>query len=201
MMPRAPTPAERRTIIVSLALALLVLVAVRVLPAWRAHAEELRSSAVEVRAELAAAEASIAALPWLRDSLVVRRERYLALAPRLLTGESPGAAAASLASLVSGAAQGARMRVGSSRVRTDTAAAAGFARVRVEVELTGDIHGLTALLRMLERGPQLLRVDRLSVTQPEPAGPADSPESLRVELAVEGVAITRRTSADQEGSR
>lgn len=200
MMPRPPTPRERRTILVSSVLALLVLVPVRLLPAWRAHAEERRSAALETMVEVAAAEAGIASLPWLRDSLVARRERYLALAPRLLTGESPGAAAASLTSLVSGAAQGARLRVGAARVRTDTASAGGFVRVRVEIELTGDIHGLAALLRMLERGPQLLRVDRLAVSQPEPAAPADRPESLRVELAVEAIAITRRATPEQEGS-
>jgi hypothetical protein len=190
-MPSLPTLRERRTILVASTLALLVLAPTKLIPAWRAHRGERHAATLELTAELVRAEASVSALPWLRDSLVARRERYLALAPRLLSGESPSAAGASLASLVSGNAQAARLRLGSIRMRSDSVALDRFAGVSVETELTGDIHGVSTLLHSLESGAALLRVRRLVITQPEPAAPSDRPEALRVELVVEGIAITR----------
>jgi hypothetical protein len=59
-----------------------------------------------------------------------------------------------------------------------------FAPVSVRIDATADVRGLTNLLTRLERGPTLLVVRALSITQPEPNAEM---EALAVELTVEGL--------------
>lgn len=126
------------------------------------------------------------------DSLRARNARYLALAPALLDGDTPAAAAATLAGLVSGAASGAQVRMGAIQLRIDTTARGAFVRVGVRADATGDVEGITGMLATLERGPEVLVFRELAITQPEPGAGDDRPEALRVELVVEGLAVRRR---------
>lgn len=190
-----PSAGERRTILVSCSLALVVLTTVRILPLWRAHVAQQRTMAEELSLELQRAEVTGAALPWLRDSLVARHDRYLALAPHLLSGDSPAGVGAALAGWLSGAATGANLVVGDTRLAIDTVTAGGFTRVRIETSLTGDIHGLAMVLLAVERAPLLLRVSRLAVMQPDPGAPPERSEALRTDLVVEGIGVWRRREA------
>jgi hypothetical protein len=137
------------------------------------------------------AERSVASREALRDSMRVRAARFLALAPALLDGSSTAAASATLASLISGAAATADAKLGAVHARVDTSRRAGstFARVSARADLTADVRGLSRFLLALERGPTLLAIRELSVTQPEPGAGADRPEMLRVELVVDGLAL------------
>jgi hypothetical protein len=164
----------------------------RGIPALLQWTRDSRGAAAQLVGEEARARASIARADETRDTLTSRNARYLALAPRLLEGESAAGAGAALASILSGAAAVSSVRVGSVQIRADTATHGVFTKVAVSVDLTGDIRGLTAMLATLERGPALLAVRELSITQPEPAAGDDRAETLRADLMVEGLMLTPR---------
>jgi hypothetical protein len=133
------------------------------------------------------------------DTMRVRAERFVALAPALLDGTSAATAGATLASILSGAAAASDAKLGSVQVRTDTAASdssggtpRAFTRVAVRASLTSDVRGLSRFLLALERGPTLLSIDELSITQTEPAADGMRPEILHVEIAVAGLALAGR---------
>lgn len=188
---------ERRVLVVGVAVIAGLIASSRGLPAWRAWQRDAIVSAAELAGEVARAEASVGALQATVDSLEARKERFVALAPLLVGVEPPAAAAGALAALVSGAAQSAGVRVSSIQVGRDSADGAVVRRISVRAELEGDIRGVAALLETLERGPTLLAVRELSITQPDPAAPADRPETLRVQLLVEGLSVDRDAAEAQ----
>lgn len=141
------------------------------------------------RESLSRATAAIALSQRVDDSARVRGARIVALAPVILSGDTPATASATLAGIVSGAAARANVRVGALQLHADTASRTTFVRVDVRGEVTGDIAGISAMLASLEGGPTLLAVRELSITQPETSAPADRPEALRVELTVQGLML------------
>jgi Type II secretion system (T2SS), protein M subtype b len=180
---------DRRVLLIGgAAIALLVLFA-RGLPAWRRWDAAARA---DVRRELgreADARAAVAGLRATLDTAEARRDRLGRLTPALLDGESPSAAAATLASILTGAAARAGVLLGAVDVRPDTASGGTFTRVAVHTGVTGDLAGVTELLRYLENVPELLAVREISITQPDAGGTPDRPEALQVELTVQGIAL------------
>jgi hypothetical protein len=127
----------------------------------------------------------------LRDTLRARRDRLALLDSGLVKGDTPSAAAATLASVISETAEEAGVKLGSVQVRPDSArAGTAVTLVAVRADAVGDIRGLTLLLAEIEAGVPLLRVRELSVSQPAPAAPDTQAEALRVELLIEGLART-----------
>ena len=195
------TRRDRRTALVGAGIVAGLVALAKGMPVWRAWDAEVRASAAELVAESARAERSVRALPVVRDSLIARNARYLALAELIVPGDGPTSAAGELATFVSGAATASDLTVGALQVRVDTTAlevegrtvgsplAPAFARVSVQGDLTGDVLGLTYFLSEIEDGPFLLSIRELAVSQPEPAAPADRPEMLRVQFVVEGIAL------------
>lgn len=156
------------------------------------------ASAREVVGEASRAEASVGAASALQDTMRVRAERFVALAPALLDGASVATAGATLASLVSGAAAAADAKLASVQVRADTAsqgpsgrASRTFARVSVRASLTADVRGLSKMLLAIERGPIMLAIEELAVSQPEPGADGTRPEMLQVDLVVAGLALAQ----------
>lgn len=147
--------------------------------------------------ELAGSEAAVGARRMIRDSLTARGRRYVALAPLLVGGGIKTSPDGVFAGFVSDAAAEANLRITSLQVQVDSASSPTFTRVSLRISATGDIHGVTRLLETLEQGPMLLAVRELVVSQPEPAAPSTRPEVLRVELRVEGLVLTRATTATQ----
>lgn len=188
---------DRRTLLGGAGAIVALVVLAKGLPAWRAWDTDTRAAAEEMIGEARRAERSVAALPTLRDTLVARNERYLALAELIVSGDGPASAAGELAAFVSGTATAANLAIGAMQVRADSATGDAFARASAQGDLTGDVAGLTSFLAAVERGPFLLAVRELSITQPEPAAPADRPEMLRVHFVIEGLAL-RRTSKTAE---
>ena len=167
-------------------------------PALHRWSEASAASAREVAEEASRAERSARGAVALKDTMRVRGERFIALAPILLDGSSPATAGATLGSIISGAAAAADARLGSIHVlpqatRPDSSGGAprAFARVSVRANMTADVRGLSRVLLALERGPTLLSVEELAVTQPEPAGDGSRPEMLHVEFVVAGLAHWR----------
>jgi hypothetical protein len=190
---------DRRTLIIGAASIGTLLLAARGLPAWRAWVAASRTAAVERSAEAARAEGLVRVLPALRDSLAARNLRFLTLAPELVSGGSVNAAGAALASLVSNAAADAGVKLGAVQLRSRDVPPGkpppSFVRIRVEGDVTGDIHGITHFLLALERGPVRLVVRDLTITQSDAVGAPDHAEVLHATVAVEGLALAARTGS------
>lgn len=163
----------------------------RGMPGWLAWRAATRERAAEAADELARSEAAVRAQHMIRDSVAAGGRRYAALAPLLVGGGIKTSPDGILAGFVSDAAGEANLRVTNLQVQLDSATSSTFTRVSVRTTATGDIRGLTRLLETLEQGPMLLAVRELVVSQPEPAAPNARPEALRMELRVEGLALTR----------
>lgn len=154
--------------------------------------QQTRESATELMQEVWRVQSSIEALPEMLDSLEARNARFVALAPRLVPGGTSAGVSGALAAWVSQAAINSGTRLGAVYVSADTALTGVFSRVTVRGDLVGDVTGLSGFLLTLERGPFLLAVRDLSVDQTAPGSPDDRPEVLRVQFAVQGLALLRR---------
>lgn len=187
------TTRDRRVLTLGASVIAVMIAALRGVPALQRWSAASVASAREVVAEADNAERSVRGGEALRDSMRVRGARFVALAPRLLDGSTTAAASATLASLIAGAAATADAKLGAVHVRLDTARGvrSTFARVSARADLTADVRGLSRFLFALERGPTLLAIRELAVTQPEPGASSDRPEQLRIELVVEGLALAR----------
>lgn len=194
------SPRDRRTLLGGVGAIAAIVALGRGLPAWRRWDAETRAGAAELVAEAARAEASVRDERPTRDSLAARNGRFLALAPRLLEGATPATAAANLSAVVSGVATLSNVRVESVELQSDSGGAGSFRRVAVRASLVGDVRGVMATLAALERGPTLLAIRELAITQTEQAGPEDRAEVLRAQLVVEGLALAPRAAGRGERS-
>jgi hypothetical protein len=180
---------DRRALIVGLGVLGFGLAAGRGFPAWRRWDRENRESLVELRTELAQAREETRLAPLFADSAAARTRRLVQRAPEILEGETPSAAAATLAALVSGAAAQAHADLGAVELHADSLGAPTFIPVSVKATATGDLPGLLRMVNALEEGPEALRIVEWSLTQADPGGAADRAESLRLELVVAGLAL------------
>jgi len=184
-------PNLRRMRAVGVSLGAFAAVGLGVPPLLRWESES-RSAAQELRSERTRAEQQIARATAIRDSATMRGRQLIALGPLLLEGDSPSSAAATLAGLVSGAAAKSNVRIGSLQLAVDSAGPSVFLRVSVRGDLTGDVRGLSAMLAALERGPALLSVQELSISQPDVSAPSDHVETLQSQFVVEGLMLDAR---------
>jgi len=182
---------DRRVLLIGGAVIALLVLFARGLPAWRRWDAAARADARRELGREADARAAVAGLRATLDSAEARRDRLGRLTPALLDGESPSAAAATLASILTGAAARAGVLLGAVDVQPDTASGGTFTRVAVRTGVTGDLEGVTELLRYLESVPELLAVREISITQPDAGGTPDRPEALQVELTIQGLALLR----------
>lgn len=184
---------ERRVLVAGAVVIAAALTATRGVPAWWRWTQGVRASASETEVEAARVERSVGLLPATLDTLEQRKERFVALAPDLLSGRDATQAAVALTALVSQAAQAAGMQLGALSVSHDSAGDGLLKTVAVRGDARGDVHGVMAFLGTLERGPLLLAVRDLAISQAEPAAPASRPEELRVQFRVEGLAFVPDT--------
>ena len=183
----ALSPRDRRALIVGAAsIGGLVFVG-RALPAWRRWQADVIASAQSASA--AAARDRVLALNAraIHDSLHARSARLAALSPTWLSEDSPAAASAALAALVTRAATDAAMTLGALDLRTDSVGHEPFVPVHVRLSVTGDIQGLATFVAALDRGPCALNVRSLDVQAGDPAAPAQRPEVLHVELLIDAL--------------
>jgi hypothetical protein len=187
------SPRDRRTLLIGGSIIGSLVVLSKGIPAWRDWVAEAKAGALEQTRAATEADALVAHAKSLRDTLVARNARYVALAPALVAGNTAAEASATLASLVSGAASTAGVKLGAVQLRTpaDTGARRAFVRVSVHADVVGDIRGVTGMLASLERGPVRLRVRDLTVTQPDAASAGDRVEALRADFTVEGLAMAK----------
>ena len=181
---------EKRALALGGACIVTMFAAARVIPALLAWKRDLRSEAAEGRSSLADARAILGAERAARDSTVLEGQRVIALAPLLLSGDTPASASATLAGIIAGAAAASNVQLGALELRSDSSAPFAFTRVVVKGSANGDIHGLARMLQQLEQGPALLSVEEMSITQPELNAAPDHMEVLHMELVVAGLMLT-----------
>ena len=178
---------DRRTAVAGMIVVGSLITLSRGMPAL-ANWERVRiSEASDAVARAASARAMVKLLPALRDSLRSRATQLSVLDSLMFRSAVPDAAAADLAAAVDDIAATARLRVTAMQLRADSSSSASVARVAVRVTATGDVAGLARFLREVEADDAPLVVRELSVSQPEPAAPDGRPESLHIDVVVEGL--------------
>ncbi len=192
---------DRRALWVGVASIVLLVGTARALPILREWKAQSRDSASALAQEVARVRATLALNRITRDSLAARQRRFVALAPLLVPGETLALGGAMLASQISGAAMAASVRLGPVQVHTDSASRGVFSRVGARAEITGDVQGVATFLGIIDRGPTLLAVRELTISQPEPAAAPDRAEVLHVALAVDGLMLTPRPAKTQNPAR
>lgn len=181
---------DRRAIALGAAVILAATAVGRGAPLWKRWVSEERDRAWRAETRLGRLRAVVRARFHLASSVAAASKEYLALAPRLLDGDTSPTAGASLLAMVSNAAIGSGLQIGSIQSSGDSAGRR-FARVTVRGEATGDVKGLAAFLETLETGPVITGVRELSVDQPEPGAPNEQSEALRIQFVVDGIALRR----------
>lgn len=184
---------DRRAAAVGVVVTAVTLLLGRGLPLWKRWVDEERDRAWQTQATAARMRALAASRSRLALMVAAASKDYLALAPHLLGADTPPTAGATLLAMVSNAAVGAGLQIGSIQSTGDSAGV-HFARVAVRGEASGDVEGLTTFLEALETGPVITGVRELSVDQPEPGAPNDQSEALRIQFVVEGIALRRGSS-------
>jgi hypothetical protein len=190
MSTRGISARERRALALGGACIVTMFAAARGVPALLSWKRDLRSEAAERRSSVADARAIIGVEQGVRDSTALEGQRVIALAPLLLSGDTPASASATLAGIISGAAAVSNVQLGALELRSDSSAQLAFTRVVVKGSANGDIHGLTRMLRQLEAGPPLLSVEEMSITQAELNAAPEHMEVLHMELVVAGLMLT-----------
>src|SRR6185312_1248848 len=181
------SPRDRRALAIGLvSIATLVIVG-RVVPAWRDWQRAAVTSADDAARTAARDDLLARNARAIHDSLAARRARLAVLAPAWLSGESPAAAGAGLAAIITRAATDAAMALGALDLHTDSVAQSPFVLVRVRANVTGDIQGLATLLAALDRGPVTLNVASLDVQAGDPAAPPQRAEVLHADLTIEAL--------------
>jgi hypothetical protein len=188
MMQLGLSARDRRTLIVGGSLVGTLFVLGRGLPLLTQWQSAQIAEAAPLTSDLAAARAGARLMPLLRDTLRVRQARLAALDSSILSGATPSAAAAGLASAVQDIADESSVKISAMQLQADSAGPGALVHVGVRVTAMADVYGLLSLMRAIEGGTQLLAVRELAVTQPEPAAPANKIESLRLDMTVVGLA-------------
>ncbi len=179
---------DRRTLLVGAVIVATILLLGRGLPRVRAwEASGLAAAAAAERA-VGYARRTVALDAAIQSAAAIEERIQATAAPALFPGQTPDEAAAGLIRLLGEEADAAGVRITSNAVRADTMFEEAYAIIAARVIATTDVRGLAEWLHQLERGPMLLRVRELTVTQPDPAADDRMPESLNISALVEGLA-------------
>jgi len=178
---------DRRTLTVGFGVVLSLVTVARGVPALRAWESDRRAEARSATEQLAALRTGVGTLPALRDSVRARQARLAALDSTLLSGASPSAIAADLASALEDLADDNALKVTAMQLHADSVATGGLARVDVRISGITDITGLAGFLHAVEGNTTPLVVRDLSVSQPEPTANDAKAEALRVDMLVAGI--------------
>lgn len=188
MMRLALSARDRRVLAIGVIVVPSALGMSRGVPLWQDWENRHRDAAAAVAERLAFARQAAHMLPGLRDSLRARRDRAAILDSVLVHGNSPAAAAATLAAIVEAIADSANVKINAMQIRADTVARGPLSRVGVRVTGVADVVGLGAFLVALDGDDRPMGVRELAVSQPEPAAPDQRVETLRIDLLIETIA-------------
>jgi hypothetical protein len=124
-------------------------------------------------------------------ALTAERERLNELSPRLFRGEDALAAASAVEAYVLDAAERSRVAVRQSESRDAGGAGEGITALQVDLRGESDLRGVLSLVRALDSGARLVRVERLAIERTAAGAPGD-PERLDFVLTAFGYAQALR---------
>jgi len=190
------TPRDRRALLLGGVVIATAVLSLRVLPSLIRHASGAYAQLHEHAALLARTREEMASLPTLRDSAATLSQALVALAPQLLSGSTAAEAGSDLSGRMNLAAARAPARVERLDPMPDSTGNGRLGRVRVRAALETDVRGLIALLRAIDAGDEVLRLEDLHVEAPDPAAVNRGPEILKVEVTVSGWYVKPRVAKD-----
>lgn len=193
------TSRDRRALVLGGATALAAVLGLRVLPWGIGSALSAQRELHQQAALLARARADLAESPRLRDSAEVLTPAVVALAPKLLSGDTPAEAVADLSGRLNLAASRNEAKLERTDQVPDSAVAGRLRRVRVRASVETDIRGVMGYLRAIEFGDAVLSVADLRIVAPDPSSGERMPEVLRLEVTVDGWFLAPRET--REGKR
>ncbi|MEP6619097.1 MAG: GspMb/PilO family protein [bacterium] len=188
MKARAMSTRDRRAVTVGLAILVPSLLFVwGVKPYFAAVTDAKEQLSVE-RETLARERAAIDAArrnPKLRD----RADSAMrAVTPRLFEGRDDVMASAELTSYLGEVAREHRVWLQDAATRPAVQLPGGVRALRVELRAESDLRGVLSMLRALESGAKLVRVDRLDISRVAKVTADDASETLAVSATVMGYA-------------
>ncbi len=178
---------DARTLLIGAACVSTMLLVGKIIPALvashRATAVQLRM----IRGELAQDRQIVDRRNEITRSLDATTTAFLGIAPAFLKGNAASQGAAMLASVVADAADANGVHLSSLQPVADTSSRTLVVPVSVHTSGTGDIRGISGMLRDLESDVPVVEVEQLMIAQPDPTAPADHMEMLHVEMTVHGL--------------
>lgn len=176
-----------RTLLIGVACVGTMLLVGKVIPRMMATRRATESQLRLMRTELAQDRQIISHRKSTLKSLDETTTKFLGYSSAFLKGSSASQAAAALASVVADAADANGVHLSSVQPEADSANRTLLVPVVVHASGTGDVRGISGMLRDLEGGEPLTEVRQLTITQSDPAASADRMEALHVELTVRGL--------------
>jgi hypothetical protein len=194
ILPRSPR--ELRVVVMGIGTMLAIVVSAREMPRLREYETERRSRANVTIARALRAEQAIHRADRTRVSLIQVRSGLAKYDSALVEGDTPSAASARLASVISDAVDGTEARLGSVTLGVDSTGNRGqLARVTARASLSGELYSIVLVLQTLEKGPPMVAVRELSLIQSQPVTSPTQVEAIQAEIVVEGLyrrAATKR---------
>jgi type II secretory pathway component PulM len=192
------TSRDRRALLIGGVAVAAAVMGLRVLP-WAVRRLADAHAVLRERATLLArTREEMASLPRLRDSATVLSQALVALAPQVLSGSTRAEAGADLSGRMNLAASRAPAKVERLDPLPDSSGDGRLGRVRVHAALETDVRGLIALIRAIDGGDEVLKLDELHVEAPDPGAVQRGPEILKVEITVSGWYIRPRRAEKHE---
>lgn len=180
------TGGDRRALMLGGTIVVGAVLVLRLLP-WTARSVLAAEAALRERVALVArVRADLADASVIRDSAVHVGRALLALAPKILSGNSAAEAVADLSGRVNLAASGHQAKLERVEAVADSFVAGRLRRATLRTAFECDVRGLAGVLEALEFGKAALEVTALRVTAAEPNSADKTAEVLRVELTVTG---------------
>jgi hypothetical protein len=153
----------------------------------------VRHAITQERAALARERGLVLQADAFASTLTAERERLNELSPRLFRGEDALAAASAVEAFVLDAAERSRVSVRQSESRDAGPAGEGLTALQVDLRGESDLRGVLSLVRAMDSGARLVRVERLSIERAGTGGPGE-PERLDFVLTAFGYAYAPKAA-------
>lgn len=182
---------DRRTLLFGGAIIGGLFLSLRGVPSWLAWRTEQRSAAAFAMARATQVASTVSHFSVTLDTLEARTTRLMKVGEAFLDADTLANAESMLSQVIGEAARASMVRIESMETRSLKSERGALPRVTVELRATGDITGLSALIRHLESGPTMIAVRKLRVRPQDPASPDDQPEVLAFGLTLEALVLER----------
>ncbi len=185
---RAMKPSDRRAIIIGAVVLLPGFVFIWGVRPYESALADARDRLATERLALSRERAAVANArrnPQLRH---VADSATSAARPRLFEGKDDVMAGAELASYLGDVARDTRVWLEDASTRPTVPAVDGVRTLNVDVRAESDLLGTLMFLQALERGPKLVRIDRLEISR-APRADEKAEEALSISATISGFAV------------